>query len=78
MDEPNRIERLVGEIIGLRILVAALVEKQGGMDALQDEVMKKIEAYDVRSDTAEGAQRIKACGISMLRNFPDPMDGKIT
>ena len=78
MDEPNRIERLVGEIIGLRILVAALVEKQGGMDILKNEVMDKIAAYEVRSDTAEGAQRIKACGISMLRNFPDPMDEKIT
>ena len=31
MDEPNRIERLVGEVIGLHILVTALVEKQGGI-----------------------------------------------
>ena len=78
MDEPNRIERLVGEIIGLRILVAALVEKQGGMDPLRDEVTRSIEAYEVRSDTQEGADRIKACGVSMLRNFPNLMDEKIT
>ena len=47
MDEPNRIERLVGEIIGLRILVATLVEKQGGIDALRDEVMQTVEALSL-------------------------------
>ena len=78
MDEPNRIERLVGEVIGLHILVAALVEKQGGMESLLDEVMQSAEAYIVRSDTAEGAERIKACSINMLRKFPDSMDKKIT
>ena len=78
MDEPNRIERLVGEIVGLRILVAQLVEKQGGADAMRPQVMEALKAYDVRSDTPEGAARIKACGKSMLRNFPDLMDEKIT
>ena len=78
MDEPNRIERLVGEIVGLRILVAALVEKQGGIETLRDEVIEKAEAYEVRSDTPEGAARIKACGENMLRNFPNLMDEKIT
>ena len=78
MDEPNRIERLVGEIIGLRILVATLVEKQGGIDALRDEVMQTVEAHEVRSDTAEGAARIKACSVNMLRNFPNLMEEKIT
>ena len=78
MDEPNRIERLVGEIVGLRILVAALVEKQGGIESLREEVTQKVEAYEVRSDTPEGASRIKACGENMLRNFPNLMDEKIT
>ena len=78
MDEPNRIERLVGEIVGLRILVAALAEKQGGMESIRDVVMAEVEQYDPRSDTAEGAQRIKACSVNMLRNFPNPMDKKIT
>lgn len=78
MDEPNRIERLVGEIIGLRLLVATLVEKQGGVDSLRTDLMGAIDAYDVRSDTEEGAARIKTCGTNMLRNFPDPMDAKIT
>lgn len=78
MDEPNRIERLVGEIIGLRLLVAELVEKQGGVESLRKDLMATIDAYDVRSDTAEGAARIKACGSNMLSNFPDPMDEKIT
>lgn len=78
MDEPNRIERLVGEIVGLRILVAALVEKQGGMDSVREVVLAEAEQYNPRSDTVEGAQRIKACGMNMLRNFPNPMDEKIT
>lgn len=78
MDEPNRIERLVGEIIGLRLLVAALVEKQGGVKALRKDVMTAIDAYEVRSDSEEGAARIKACGLNMLSNFPDPMAEKIT
>ena len=78
MDEPNRIERLVGEVIGLHILVTALVEKQGGIESLREEVMQGADAYEVRSDTVEGADRIKACSINMLRNFPDSMDEKIT
>jgi len=78
VDEPNRIERLVGEIVGLRILVAKLVENQGGVDSLRKELMTTLDAYEVRSDTAEGAARIKACGASMLSNFPSPMDEKIT
>ena len=40
--------------------------------------MQGAEAYEVRSDTVEGADRIKACSINMLRNFPDSMDEKIT
>lgn len=78
MEEPNRIERLVGEIIGLKILVAKLVEQQGGTESLRKELMAAIETYEVRSDTTEGATRIKACGINMLSNFPKPMDEKIT
>ena len=78
MDEPSRIERLVGEIIGLRLLVAALVEKQGGADSLRDGLMSAVDAYEVRSDTPEGAQRIKACATNMLSNFPNPTDEKIT
>lgn len=78
MDEPNRIERLVGEIVGLRILVAALVEKQGGMETMRDAVMQELHSYEVRSDTTDGAERIKACGENMLRNFPNLMDEKIT
>ena len=78
MDEPNRIERLVGEIIGLRLLVSTLVEKQGAVEALRPEVLQKLEIFEVRSDTTEGAQRIKACGENMLKNFPNPMDENIT
>lgn len=78
MDEPNRIERLVGEIVGLRILVAKLLEKQGGACAIRGELMAAIDQYEVRSDTPEGAERIKACGKNMLRNFPKTMDEKIT
>lgn len=77
MDEPNRIERMVGEIVGLRVLLAAVLEKQGGCDAIRQDLLKSIDAYDIRSDTPEGAQRIKACATSMLQNFPAVMDEKI-
>lgn len=78
MDEPSRIERMVGEIVGLRMLVAALLEKQGGSDAIRESLLDAIDAREFRSDTPEGAARIKACGKSMLRNFPDAMDERIT
>lgn len=77
MDEPNRIERMVGEIVGLRVLVAALLEKQGGSDAIRQSLLENIECYDIRSDTPEGADRIRACAKSMLQNFPQVMDEKI-
>ena len=78
MEEPNRIERMVGEIVGLRILVAALLEKQGGCESIRGELLEAIDDYDIRSDTPEGAARIKACGKSMLQNFPELMDEKIS
>lgn len=78
MDEPNRIERLVGEIIGLRILVAKLLEKQGGVSLIHHELIAEIVQYEVRSDTPEGAERIRACGKNMLQNFPNSMDEKIS
>lgn len=78
MDEPSRIERMVGEIVGLRILVATMLEKQGGCDAIRDQLLATIDAFEVRSDTPEGAERIKACGKSMLQNFPKAMDARIT
>lgn len=77
MDEPNRIERMVGEIVGLRFLVEMLFEKLGGTDIVQEELMQAIEKFEPRSDTIEGAERIKACAKNMLQNFPDPMDEKI-
>ena len=77
MEEPNRIERMVGEIVGLRILVAALLEKQGESEAIRQSLLEGIDGYDIRSDTPEGAQRIKACAKSMLQNFPEVMDEKI-
>lgn len=77
MDEPSRIERMVGEIVGLRMLVAALLEKQGGSEAIRESLLEAIDLREFRSDTPEGAARIKACGKSMLRNFPEPMDEKI-
>lgn len=78
LDEPSRIERMVGEIVGLRMLVAALLEKQGGSEAIRESLLDAIEVREFRSDTPEGAARIKACGKSMLRNFPAPMDERIT
>ena len=78
MEEPSRIERMVGEIVGLRMLVAALLEKQDDVDAIKAQLLEKIEGHVIRSDTPEGAERIKACGKSMLQNFPESMDERIT
>ena len=78
MDEPNRIERMVGEIVGLRLLVESLLEKQGGANTIRNELMLAIDKFEPKSDTADGAERIKACAENMLRNFPNPMDEKIT
>ena len=78
MDEPSRIERMVGEIVGLRMLVAALLEKQDGWDATREELLTAIDVYELRSDTPEGAERIRACGKNMLQNFPEKMSAKIT
>jgi len=78
MDEPSRMERMVGEIIGLRMLVAELVEQQGGADAIRNQVLDRAEQFTVRSDTPEGAERIKACCLNMLQNFPEPMDKEIS
>lgn len=78
MNEPSRIERMVGEIVGLRLLVEALLEKQGGADAIRDELLLAIDAFEPRSDTVDGAVRIKACAENMLQNFPQPMDEIIT
>ena len=77
MEEPNRIERMVGEIVGLRVLVATLLEKQGGADAVREALLEGVDAYDIRSDTEDGAERIRACAKSMLQNFPEVMDEKI-
>ena len=78
MQEPSRMERMVGELIGLKMLVAELVEQQGGADSIREKVVSKAEGFTVRSDTPEGADRIKACCINMLQNFPDPMDKEIS
>lgn len=78
MDEPSRMERMVGEIIGLRMLVAELVERQGGADEIRDQVLERFENFTVRSDTPEGAERISACCANMLNNFPQPMDKQIS
>lgn len=78
MDEPSRIERMVGEIVGLRMLVAALLEKQDDVEAIRTKLLDKLEGHVIRSDTPEGAERIKACGKSMLQNFPESMDERIT
>ena len=40
--------------------------------------MLAINKFEAKSDTAEGAERIKACAENMLNNFPKPMDAKIT
>ena len=44
MDEPNRIERMVGEIVGLRLLVATLLEKQGGAENMLNNFPKPMNA----------------------------------
>ena len=77
MDEPNRIERMVGELIGLRMLITAIVEENGGADRIRPQLLKALEQFEVNSETPEAARRIKACSENMLKNFPSRMDDQI-
>lgn len=73
MNEPNRMERMVGELIALRILVSELVDQQGGADKIRDAVLNRLESFEVNSDSSDGAERIHACAENVLKNFPEPM-----
>ena len=77
MEEPNRIERMVGELIGLRMLITAIVEENGGADRIRPQLLKVLEQFEVNSETPEAARRIKACSENMLKNFPSRMDEQI-
>lgn len=79
MDTPSRMERMVGELIGLRMLVARLVENEatradGGIsaEATRDAAVAAAQTFPISSDTPEGAERIRFCALTMLRAFPEP------
>jgi len=78
MENPSRMERMVGELIALKVVVEHLVEAQGGIEPIRAQLLDRMEAFMVKSDTPEIAQRIKACGKNSLQNFPKPMDDQIT
>jgi hypothetical protein len=79
--EPNRNERMVGEIIGLRLLVAHLLAEEAARSgdantyeaAVKTSTLEALKAWSIGSDTPEGAERIRACAESMLTEFPKPM-----
>jgi hypothetical protein len=79
MEEPSRIEKMVGELLGLRMLVTQLLKaeaaRSGGPDAMagiRAATLAAIADWPIGSDTAEGAERIRRCAQGMLSEFPAP------
>lgn len=82
MEAPTRIEKMVGEMLGLRLLVAQLVENEakrsgdpGAADAIRAGALAQMKDWPIGSDTAEGAERIRSCAVTMLTVFPGPTSG---
>lgn len=75
--ELTRIERLVGEVIGLRLLVTELLEQDEGKRKLvQSGALARLDEWKIGSDTAEGADRIRTYVGQMLAAFPAPVPVK--
>ncbi len=76
MEEPSRIEKLVGEVLGLRMIVAQLLNQQShagkAIAETQGAALAVIETWPIGSDTPEGAERIRGCARTMLKAFPAP------
>ena len=70
----TRIERLVGEIIGLRLLLSELLEQDADRcDAVRSGALSRLDVWRIGSDTPEGADRIRTYVRQMLAAFPVPV-----
>ena len=72
--ELTRIERMVGEIIGLRLLVTEMValDSERGPTASSG-ALARLDDWRIGSDTPEGAERIRTYVRQMLSAFPSPV-----
>jgi hypothetical protein len=73
---------MVGELLGLRLLVTQLLENEaertgdaGVVDATRAKALAKMRDWPIGSDTPEGAERIRTCAVTMLTAFPGPTSG---
>lgn len=72
--ELTRIERMVGEIIGLRLLVSDLLEQDAQRrDSVRSGALARLDDWRIGSDTPEGADRIRTYVGQMLTAFPAPV-----
>ena len=74
MDEPSKMERMVGELIAQRMMLSELIDQQGGADKIREALLNRLASFEVNSETSGGAERIHACAKNVLQNFPKPMD----
>jgi hypothetical protein len=79
MEEPSRIEKMVGELLGLRLIVSQLLEAEAArhpdaesLQRVRGAALAAIETWPIGSDTPEGAERIRRCARGMLTEFPGP------
>ncbi len=79
MQEPSRMEKMVGELLGLRMIVAQLLDREAARAGDGDVIAETREAalavmatWPIGSDTPEGAERIRFCAQEMLNAFPEP------
>ncbi|MHB8283249.1 MAG: hypothetical protein ACYDD1_01090, partial [Caulobacteraceae bacterium] len=79
MDIPTRAEKMVGELIGLRLLVAQLLENEAvrsgdpaATETTRGKTLARLADWPIGADTPEGAERIRSCATTMLTVFPAP------
>lgn len=72
--ELTRIERMVGEMIGLRLLITEIValDAERG-SAASGGALARLDDWRIGSDTPEGAERIRTYVRQMLSTFPLPV-----
>ncbi len=72
--ELTRIERLVGEIIGIRLLITEILALDSEhSNAVKSGALARLDDWRIGSDTPEGADRIRTYVGQMLSAFPVPV-----
>lgn len=80
MNEPSRIEKMVGTLLGLRMIVAQLLAAEAArsgdasarVNELRNAALAMLETWPIGSDTVEGALNIRRSAVGMLTEFPGP------